>query len=190
VVEPDVIGTGDRPPRPPQRWALPAAALAAAALAAVVISANAREHAPLPTPPVPAPPSIGQSDDVDVLDLGGACIARDARGGRLVYVFGIENVGPRPLEILSVSRRAAGLLLVTVGLPTGCDTDRAPPPFSPFRLAPGESRLVLLHYRVTNCAAARSSDRTPATVTARQLNGGSEYRNRIGLPVSASGPCG
>lgn len=105
-------------------------------------------------------------------------------------MFDVQNVGPQPLEVLSVSRPAAGLALVTVGLPTRCDSDRTAPPFSPFRLAPGESRLILLRYRVTNCATARSSDRTPATVTARQLHGGSEYRNRIGLPVKASGPCG
>lgn len=189
VVEPDVIGTDDHPPRRPPRWALPTAALAATGLAAVVINANAPEHAPLPTPSTSAPASIGTPDDIDVLDLGGPCGVIAPRGGRLTYVFGIENVGPQPLEVLSVSRRAAGLALLAIELPTGCDTDGTAPPFAPFRLAPGESRLVLLRYRVTNCAAARSSDRTPAAVAARGVNG-SVRQSRVGLPVRAVGPCG
>ncbi|MGI8681912.1 MAG: hypothetical protein ACR2JO_07250 [Mycobacteriales bacterium] len=187
MVEPDIIGTGDRPPRRRPGWALPAAALAAAGLAAVVITANARQPAPRPSPPTPSRTSAAEPIDFDPLVQGGPCGAIDTGGNRLSYLFGIENVGPQPLYILSVSRPAAGLQLITVGLPTGCDTSRAPPPFSQFELEPGRSRLLLLRYRVVDCAAARSSDRVPATV--RWAINRSVRTSRIGLPARASGPC-
>jgi len=207
VVEPDVIGTEDRPARRRHGWVLPAVVLIALGLAAIAIKAKEAGNGagpappasspagnrppptrPPPTQPTSYPTATGQSNDFDVVEQGGPCVAIELGGHRLTYLFGIENVGPQPLEVLSVSRRAAGLALLAIELPTGCDTGRAAPPFTPFRLAPGVSRLVRLRYRITDCAAASSSNRTLVTVTTGQIVDGSVRRSRIGV-LEEPHPC-
>lgn len=188
VVEPDIIGTGDRPPRRRPGWALPAAALAAAGLAAVVVIGSNARQPPRPAPPTPSPAPTAVPNDFDLLAEGGPCVAGAFRDGRLTYVFGLVNISSQPVEVLSVSRKAAGVALIATRLPTRCDTDRAAPAFAPFRLDPGKSRLLLLAYRVTDCAAARSAGPTPVTVMAGGRNGPTRS-GLIDLPSSVSGPC-
>lgn len=185
VVEPDVIGTEDRPPSGSTGWVRPTTALTALAALGLGLLALRGDAAALEEPPGSARSAARPSSTHPVPDpvVGSGCTGLHPDGGSLTYRFLLENPSRRPLVVIAVGSLGPGLRLVGTRV-AGGRAGRAPP-FQPFRLLPRQSRLLQLQFRVDDCAAARVSSRLPVTVATTAADG-SRRRSQAELPVTAS----
>lgn len=84
----------------------------------------------------------------------------------------LSNPGPRPIRVLGFPQQGPHPYFKALGVKTG--TGKHPGerhgggassemvPFSPFTLAPGESRYVVFHYRFAECVLPRVQNDKPA----------------------------
>lgn len=180
MVEPDVIGTEDRPPGGRTGWVRPTVALAALGLLALRGEAAALEEPPGSARSAARPSSAHPAPDPVV---GSGCTGLHPDGGSLTYRVLIENPSRRPRDVVAVGSLGPGLRLVGTRVAGGRAGHATP--FLPFRLPPRESRLLQLQFRVDDCAAARLSSRLPVTVATVAADG-SRRRSQVELPVTAS----
>ncbi len=189
MVEPDVIGRPDPPPVRRRASGWRAAGLIAlvgliAAGGGLGLGAVTGRGSPVGRTP-PAPERLAFARPV----AGSGCTGLHTIGRELTAVFGVDNRGPGPLDVVSVDRLGPGLQLVGAELVAGGGTARPAAPFQlfqPFRLASGQSRLLRLRFRVQDCAAARLSARLPVTVAT--YDGGSRQLRHLELPVTRRPP--
>lgn len=144
------------PGRPRARRWIAAAAVVVSAVAAVVLAS--------PSPPLASPgPVLADGPAVTRLaDLGerGSVVVLYEDGGEVAYAFPLRNDGWLPVEVTGVEldRAEDHPLLVPAGLHVATTDPAADTvgalvaaPFTPFTLAPGASRTIVVRGHLANC---------------------------------------
>lgn len=147
-LEPDILGHG-RGPTPWWRWpVLAAGAVGGTALAAYLSLTSGDVGGPVATQ------RLESTLSATVQGYSSYVVAQRREFG---FGFALTNTGTVPVTVVGISANPEGTKLLALGLSNGHDSLSANDPsaslpaWHAFELTGGESRTIILRYRVSNC---------------------------------------